>query len=832
MKTISRFHLRSILPIATLAAAAAANAATDYATPYVFSTLAGTSSIGSNDGPGTVARFYSPRAVAVDQGGNVYVADAVNNTIRKITPAGIVSTLAGTPGVFSAGMPFSGSMTPQDIDGTGKEAKFANPEGIAVDPSGTIYVADKMVSVIRKVSPAGAVTTWAGYPPASGSTDGTGATAKFFIPGGLAIDTAGNVYVAEWVTHIIRKITPAGVVTTLAGLAGKSGSIDGTGSEARFFQPTYLAVDRAGIVYVTDTINCTIRKIMPDGVVTTLAGLAGSQGSADGTGITARFNRPTGIAVDQTGNVYVSDAGNYTLRKITPAGVVSTLAGSSGLDGSTDGTGAAARFRGLIGLAADAEGNIYGASDADNTIRKITPAGIVTTLAGLGRDFTIGSNDGIGTSARFNALTSTAVGPQGELYAADSLNATIRKISPNGTVSTLAGSPGHSGSIDGTGSAARFYIPSGVAVDPTGNVYVADSGNNTIRKITPASIVTTFAGTGGVYGSADGTGSAAQFFYPYAMAADQTGTLYVTEIGNYAIRKITPAGVVTTLAGAAGQPGSADGIGSAARFRSPEGIAVDGAGNVYVADKGNNAIRKISPAGVVTTLPFTGPITGTLTVDAAGTLFMAGSTVDKVTTTGEVSTLAGLSLTSGNADGLGREVRFKDPQSITVSVEGTLYVTSESTVRKGVPAGPPVITTQPASQSVAVGSGVKLSVAASGAPEPSYQWYFGSTPFSGATSNTLNLSDARSADAGDYTVVVSNELGSATSNKATLTVSPAPATPPSPSPSNGSGGGGGSIEGWFALVLLGLGAARSRRVGKGRVFQLLYFSSRARCSAT
>ncbi len=262
---------------------------------------------------------------------------------------------------------------------------------------------------------------------------------------------------------------------------------------------------------------------LPPNVVTTLAGTAGVTGSADGTGAAAQFLTPSGVAVDpSTGNLYVADSLNYTIRMITPAGVVTTLAGTADQPGSADGTGAAARFEGPSGVAVDpTTGNLY-VVDGD-TIRMITPAGVVTTLAGTA---------------------------------------------------------GVSGSADGTGAAAQFYFPSGVAVDDAGNVYVADSGNGTIREITPAGVVTTLAGTAGQLGSADGTGAAAQFDDPTNVAVDGAGNVYVADDGNETIREITPAGVVTTLAGTAGQQGSADGTGAAARFFQPAGLAVDGAGNV------------------------------------------------------------------------------------------------------------------------------------------------------------------------------------------------------------------------------------------------------------
>ena len=322
----------------------------------------------------------------------------------------------------------------------------------------------------------------------------TAAAAGFPSPFGVAVDGAGNVYVADSVSHTIRKITPAGVVSTLAGLALSAGSTDGTGSAARFSQPRGVAVDAAGNVYVADRVNQTIRKITPAGAVSTLAGLAGSAGSADGTGNAARFDNPGGVAVDAAGNVYVGDFNNNSIRKITPAGVVSTLAGFSGIFGSADGTGSEARFNSPFGVAVDGAGNVYVADTGNNTIREITPAGVVSTLAGLAGS--TGSTDGTYGAARFNSPFGVAVDAAGTVYVADTVNNTIRKMTPfldGGDVSTLAGLAGSSGNTDGTGSAARFTFPRGVAVDAAGNVYVADTTNDSIRKITPAGVVTTFA---------------------------------------------------------------------------------------------------------------------------------------------------------------------------------------------------------------------------------------------------------------------------------------------------------------------------------------------------
>jgi streptogramin lyase len=690
--------------VAFLACAAPARAQSLTFTHFAGSTGGGD----SIDATGSAARFNNPSGVAVDGSGNVYVTDSNNNTIRKITPAGVVRTLAGTAGARGS------------ADGTGSAARFYNPSGVAVDASGNVYVADSYNNTIRKITPAGAVTTLAGTAGAYGSADGTGSAARFQYPSGVAVDGSGNVYVADTYNNTIRKITPAGVVTTLAGTAGSNGSADGTGSAARFYRPYGVTVDGNGNVYVADTLNYTIRKITPAGAVTTLAGTAGSNGGADGTGSAARFNNPQGVAVDGSGNVYVADTVTHTIRKITPAGVVTTLAGTAGWYGSADGTGSAARFASPSGVAVDASGNVYVADSYNSTIRKITPAGVVTTLAGTAGAY--GSADGTGSAARFDYPSGVAVDGSGNVYVTDSNNNTIRKITPAGAVTTLAGTAGAYGSADGTGSAARFQYPSGVAVDASGNVYVADTYNHTIRKITPAGAVTTLAGTAGLSGSADGTGSAARFWYPYGVAVDGSGNVYVADTRNYTIRKITPAGVVTTLAGTAGARGSADGTGSAARFANPYGVAVDGSGNVYVADTDNDTIRKITPAGVVTTLAGTagsvGSADGTgsaarfyfpegVAVDASGNVYVAdsyNSTIRKITPAGVVTTLAGTAGASGSADGTGSAARFSGPRGVAVDGSGNLYVadTLNDTIRKSVPAIDDAATIDAASGAISI----------------------------------------------------------------------------------------------------------------------------------
>jgi sugar lactone lactonase YvrE len=320
-------------------------------------------------------------------------------------------------------------------------------------------------------------------------------------------------------------------------------------------------------------------------VVTTLAG-SRSGGASDASGKTASFNMPCSVAADASGNLYVADTFNNMIRKVTSDGVVTTLAGSTA-SGSADGTGAAASFSNPRAVAVDASGNVYVSDYVNDAIRKITPDGLVTTLAGTDLR---GSAPAAGTKISLSNPRGLAVDSYGNVYVADSGNNLIRKITPDGVATTLAGSTSR-GSSDGKGSEASFYQPYGVAVDVSGNVYVADAYNNMIRKITPDGVVTTLAGST-ASGSSDGKGAAASFHLPSALALDASGNIYVADTGNNMIRKITPAGVVTTLAGSTTY-GSSDGRGVAASFDGPAGLTVSSSGIVYVADSGNNLIRKI-----------------------------------------------------------------------------------------------------------------------------------------------------------------------------------------------------------------------------------------------
>ncbi len=346
------------------------------------------------------------------------------------------------------------------------------------------------VPLVLFAAPADTVTTLAGSPGVGGHADGAGSAALFLSPKAMSVDVRGNIYTSDNFCGTLRKIDPAGNVITLAGPVSGAcafGSVDGAPADARFASPSGTAVDTAGNVYVADSGNCTVRMVTPGGVVSTLAGVASECVAIDGPKATARFNGLAGITVDRGNNVYVTSYHGCTVRKITPAGTVTTLVGTDSVCATVDGAGAAARLNNPSGIATNGDGNFYVADETGCTIRRITSDGVVTTLAGT--PDTCGSSDGTGAAAGFHVPSWTAVDVWGNVFASDYLNFTIRMITPSGVVTTLAGLAGAQGSADGPGTDARLNHPDGIAVDGAGTVYFADRNNNTVREITPSANV-------------------------------------------------------------------------------------------------------------------------------------------------------------------------------------------------------------------------------------------------------------------------------------------------------------------------------------------------------
>jgi len=420
-----------------------------------------------------VFRLLIPTSILLSCSDNDDETKTLPPDVTSISPGeGPKATL-----VTITGTNFSPTISENEVTVNGKPATITSATAtqltVTVPPaadSGPIVVKSKGQKATKEPNFTfqWSVTTLAGT--TQGYVDGS--PAKFYSPSGVAADSMGNTYITDFGNHVIRKITAAGAVSTLAG--STLGVIDGLATAAKFYLPNGSAIDKLGNIFISEEGGCRVRKITPTGVVSTLAGNV--IGSADGVGMSAQFKQPSGIAVDKQGNVYVADQHNNRIRKITADGIVTTLAGSAA--GYADGSGSGAQFYRPTGVVVDAQGNVFVADLFNHKIRKITPSGVVTTIAGS----TYGFADGSGTSAKFGFPAGLALDKQGNLYVADSENHRIRKITPAGVVTTFAGT-GTSGTNDGIATASQFYAPREIDIDAAGNMYIADAGSNRIRKI-------------------------------------------------------------------------------------------------------------------------------------------------------------------------------------------------------------------------------------------------------------------------------------------------------------------------------------------------------------
>lgn len=650
------------------------------------SLLAGnTDGAGNQDGatPATARLSTYLGGMAVTSAGEVIILDGGHNQVRKLSAdKSQLTTLAGDGNRYVFNVPS------YHADGAGTAARFYRPMGVAVDAAGNAYVADTDNHLVRKISPAGAVTTLAGKVGVCGNEDGTGSAASFCRPASVAVDKAGNVYVAEVresttnsVANPIRKIAPTGEVTTLTSKASQNpSSAFISGPPVEFYRPVLLATDSTGVLYAADPNDHVIRKYASDGQATVVSGVVArdNKGDTDGAASVAKFSDLKAIAFDATNRLFVLDwYARSAIRQIGSDGSVTTLVRANNCNYAGDGSGAGpgtlctadqmtvtpdGRF-----LVAETGMSPNGAGIGTvryAQLRSYTPQGSSTVVAGIRS--AEGASDGQGGSARFDTPGSLALNPAGTLYVRDEGNRNIRTVQADGLVRTLGKPDGHCAAITGLGAQvlSSFWAPlatdgagnlytidgarvlktancqavlladlapwldkvptaflgvaSGIAADNAGNVYVA-SLKGAIFKIDAKGEVTLFAGSVGTVGHLDGQGAVAQFSALGHMTTDAAGNLYVIDGLGYdtnkvgpTIRKITPSGAVTTLAGNPGAiPGYADGPATAARFTVQQGptwpaqtasLAADNRGNVYVTDPFTSVVRKIGTDGQVSTV--------------------------------------------------------------------------------------------------------------------------------------------------------------------------------------------------------------------------------------
>ncbi|MGA7236592.1 MAG: hypothetical protein WBY44_12980 [Bryobacteraceae bacterium] len=659
---------------------------------YVISTVAGgaasPASIAANQ-----ASIGDPPRVAVDGAGNIYFGGT--HCVFKVDSSGTLTRIAGT-----GRSGYSGD------GGAATLAQVQFPDGIAVDSAGNIYVADTSANVVRAISPTGIISTYAGQGAAGYTGDGgPAAQAQLNAPMGLALDAAGNLYIADSGNSVVRKVSKSGVITTFAGngSVGYSGD-SGPATSAALDQVEGVAADPSGAVYIADTFNNRVRAIS-GGIIQTIAGTGLSSFSGDGgAAASATMFLPTDVAIDNGGNLYIADFGNSRIRKVAQ-GKIQTVIGGTGTEIIFDEAVATTiRLNGPTGIAVDGSGDIFvaegsigtgtGLAEGDYRVWKINSVGVVSTAAGNGMESYSGDGGGA-TAAQLDDPAALTFDTAGNLYVADTANHRVRKISPSGIISTAAGTgqPGFSGD-GGAAVRAQLNSPRGLTSDADGNVYIADSGNNRIRKLLPDGTLISIAGNGNAsfYGDT-GPADAASLHDPHGIYSAGGGHIYIADTGNQRIRELLPDGTITTVAGNGGQgPGGDGGAATSAQLNLPTGVTLDAAGNVYIADQGNNRVREVATNGTISTLAGSaaygigdgGPATAALldapysvAVDAAGNVYLSDTGHNRVreVSNGTITTLAGTGNCCYAGDGgPAGSAQLNAPGALLVDSSGRVYV--------------------------------------------------------------------------------------------------------------------------------------------------------------
>jgi len=612
--------------------------------------------------PALRAPLADPVGLAVDNESNLLIADDSMQLLMRLSPGGVLTVVAG-----NGASGFSGD------GGSASSAMLNRPSGVAVDRAGNIYVADTDNFRIRVVAPNGTIRTMAGGGQSAATEGGPATSASLGFAQRVAVDTAGNLFILEWGSGNIRKVSPDGTLSLVV-----SGLSDAAG----------LAVDTAGNLYFAEFSNNRVRKLAPDGTVTTVAGTGGMGYSGDGGPATgARLWSPNDVAIDAGGNLYIADTGNGRVRRVTPGGIISTVAGG-GPPGTTGDGGPAtnASLDNPISVGVDTAGNFY--IGFTSRIRKVSAAGIITTVASGGDTSYVGDGGPAISTARLSSPGGLAFDSSGNLYIAD--NRRIRRVTPDGIITTVAGNGRSDSAGDGgPATSASLASPFGICVDAAGNLYIADS--TTVRKVASNGIISTVAGGGHSAPTEGGLATKAYFGFTFSVVLGAAGQLYF--IDSNRVWKLNPAGTVSSVAGTETAGTSGDGgPASSAQLNEPRALAMDSGGNLYIAEGLGRRVRMVSPSGTITTVAgngtrgdsgdggsatsaqFMSPVA--LALDTSGNLYIADDVagrVRKVTQSGIISTVAG-GRNAGATDGGLATYIYINPTGLAVDATGNLYI--------------------------------------------------------------------------------------------------------------------------------------------------------------
>lgn len=554
----------------------------------------GTEGFSGDNGPATAAELDHPAGLAIDNLGSLYIADAFNLRVRRVSN-GIITTVAGTGSGIGGG-----------IGGPAVAANISDAEQLVVDGLGQLYIASTTDAVVYRVDTNGNLNVFAGQVRTYGNTgDGGPATSALLeAPAQLALDPAGTLYIADS-SPVIRAVDAAGIIHTVAGKVGVFSSTGdgGPATNATFNSPTGIAVDGHGGYYVVDGNAHNLRHINASGTITTIAGSGLEFPSGDGgPAAQAALGDPTTVTVDGVGNIIFADPGFSLVRRIDTSNVINTVAGTLAAKDDLDGALATSRGVTLVSIALDTQDQLYG-STIDNRVIKIDSSGVIHVVAGTGIAGYSGDG-GPATQATFQ-LNRIAIDAQNRVLVADAGNHRIRRIDTAGIVTTIAGT-GTAGSTGdgGPATSAQLNTPRAVALDAAGNIYIADTNNNLVRKIDSTGVITTVAGTGmSGYSGDGGLATRARLNLPTGLAFDAAGQLYIGDVGNSRIRRVDTAGNISTFAGNGTQGSSGDGVAATSvQLTIPGNFTFDGAGEMWLIDNDFNGLRRVDTAGIIHTV--------------------------------------------------------------------------------------------------------------------------------------------------------------------------------------------------------------------------------------